>query len=91
MRPNATLQMKNIYIEIIQAQCGHTNEIENNVLSLDFFKIMLIEKVCCKKENVEAFLHEREIYWQHTLMTMEPHGMNRRDELYIGRKHFPKY
>ena len=22
---------------------------------------------------------------------MEPHGMNRRDELYIGRKHFPKY
>ena len=59
--------------------------------SLDFLKITLIEKVCCEKENVEAFLNEREICWEHTLMTMEPHGMNRRDELYIKRKHFPQY
>ena len=36
--------------------------------SLDFLKITLIEKVCCEKENAEAFLHKREIYWQHTLM-----------------------
>ena len=73
------------------AKCRTAEHWATHHKSVDFFKIMLIEKVCCKKENVEAFLHEREICWQHTLMTMEPHGMNRRDELYIGRKHFPKY
>ena len=56
----------------------------------DFLTIMLIEKFVVKK-NVETFPHEREIYWQHTLMTMEPHRMNMIDELYIKRKRFPKY
>ena len=58
--------------------------------SLDFLKITLIEKVCCEKENVEEFLHEHEIYWQHTLMTMEPQGKNRSDEFYMEKKALSK-
>ena len=73
------------------AKCRTAEHWATRHKSLDFLKITLIEKVCCEKENFEAFLHECEIYWQHSLMTMEPHRMNRRDELYIKSKHFPKY
>ena len=52
---------------------------------------MLIEKVFGDKNVMEALLQEREIYWQHTLMTLEPYGLNKRDELYVKRKYFPEY
>ena len=70
------------------AKCRTAKHWATHHKSSGFLKIMLIQKVCCEKENVEASLHEREIYWQHTLMTMTPHGMNKRDELYIGKSTF---
>ena len=59
--------------------------------NLDSLEIMLIEKVFGDKNVMEALLQEREIYWQHTLMTLEPYGLNKRDELYVKRKYFPEY
>ena len=52
---------------------------------------MLIENVFGDKNVMEALLQEREIYWQHTLMILEPYGLNKRDELYVKRKYFPEY
>ena len=42
---------------------------------------MLIVKGFGDKNVMEALLQEREIYWQHTLMTLEPYGLNKRDNL----------
>ena len=52
---------------------------------------MLIENVFGDKNVMEALLQEREIYWQHTLMTLEPYELNKRDELYVKTKYFPEY
>ena len=30
----------------------------------------------------------REIFWQHALLTFEPYGMNKRDDLYSSRTKF---
>ena len=52
---------------------------------------MLIEKVFGDKNVMEALLQECETYWKHTLMTLEPYGLNKRDELNVKRKYFPEY
>ena len=42
------------------------------------------------KKVMEALLQEREIYFQHTLMTLELCGLNKRYELDVKRKYFPE-
>ena len=58
--------------------------------NLESLQVMIIEKKG-KYDNIENLLNEREIYWQHTLMTLEPYGINKRDELYVKRQYFPSY
>ena len=56
--------------------------------NLDSLEIMLIKKVYSDKNVTEALLQEHEIYWQHTLMTLEPNRLNKRDGLYVKRNIF---
>ena len=72
-------------------KCRTTDHWTSSQSNLDSLEIVLIEKVFGDENLMEALLQEREIYWHHTLMTLEPYGLNKRDELYVKRKYFPEY
>ena len=61
--------------------CGNHQNINDR-------EIIIIEQVFGKTSDSESLLLTREIFWQHTLFTFEPYGMNKRDELYSSRTRF---
>ena len=60
----------------------------NNHNFVEKLEITIIEKVEAPTEELDSKLSDREIYWQHALMTFEPHGLNKRDDLYSCRIRF---
>ena len=64
---------------------SHWAEKHNTINNLE---ITIIEQIFAKEEELNTKLLTREIYWQHALMSFEPYGLNKRDDLYSSRTRF---
>ena len=61
--------------------CGNHRDLKD-------FEIIIIEQVFGDEAAIDSLLLTREIFWQHALLTFEPYGMNKRDDLYSSHTKF---
>ena len=61
--------------------CGNHRDLKD-------LEITIIEQVFGDEAAIDSLLHTREIFRQHALLTFEPYGMNKRDDLYSSRTKF---
>ena len=70
------------------ASCRVASHWCGNHQNISDLEIIIIQQVFGKTSDMESLLLTREIFWQHTLLTFEPYGMNKRDDLYSSRTRF---